>query len=67
MATLDCLGYNKTGFRDNLGLFSGIFHNFFSDAAYHFWKLFEGCLFQLHAYKKKKSDQARNRFVGHLT
>jgi hypothetical protein len=32
----DCLGNNKTGFRDNLGLFSGIFHNFFSDAAYHF-------------------------------
>jgi hypothetical protein len=36
----DCLGYNKTGFRDNLGLFSSIFHNFLSDdmdEAYHFW------------------------------
>jgi hypothetical protein len=43
----DCLGYNKTGLRDNLGLLSDIFHNFFSDEAYHFWKLFEGCLFQL--------------------
>jgi hypothetical protein len=42
----DCLGYKKTGLKDNLGLFSGIFHNLFSDEAYHFWKLFEGCLFQ---------------------
>jgi hypothetical protein len=40
-------GYNKTGFRDNLCPFQGIFHNFFPDEAFHFWKLFESCLFQL--------------------
>jgi hypothetical protein len=27
----ELFGQNKTGFRDNLALFSGIFHNFFSD------------------------------------
>jgi hypothetical protein len=30
----DCLGYNKFGLRDNLGLFSGIFHNFIISGNY---------------------------------
>jgi hypothetical protein len=61
----DCLEqFNKTGFRDNLGLFSGIFHNFFSDEAYHFLKLFEGCLFQLyHTCPNPQEVDAAYRWV----
>jgi hypothetical protein len=41
----DCLGYNKTGLRDNLGMFSGIFDNFFLDEAYHLWNYLKAAYF----------------------